>query len=1039
MKKNSFKIGVILAYVLIIVNLVYGFIVTPFLVKQLNPTNYGAYKTISSLTGMIAVLDFGISSAVVRFVSKYYSEKDKENESKYLGACFYQCIFIIIFLLIAGLILYTQLTNIYGDAELGTEVDPGLVVSKKIFILLILNCAISIPGEIFNAVIVGHKKYAFANLTKTLKMVVQLILILVVVPMKVWDGSAVSICFVLLLTTVLFVVVDFLYVCLKLKLKITFRIKKENKWIFKESFVFMLLTFIQSVLIQFEGNLDVVLIAKYINSDSVTLYSIALLFYSTFNHLSTAISNLILPKVSQIIADGGSNKDLEDLTIRIGRIQFMMLGAALLGFISLGQLFIRVWQGDGFDIVWPLATILLTATFIPLFQNGCLAILRAKNKIMFRTIAIAVGTIFNFVFTLLSVSIFPCSNEMKLIFACLGTAISLIGANIIAMNIYYKKVLELDVLRIFKGIFSKTWLCLIPPFIITFMYGRVVSFTWLNFFIGVFIFVIIYGLLLFVYGFNNHERKMFFAKLLFSNSKERIYQNDNHKLVLYPIVDRENIESIYLNLEKKYNLNNKPNVNPVNGVFNETTILIDETVDNAYSHNPDKQFNGKSIRDYKNIIIICHSELKNKYKKAYGFGVSMDEKIFSKRITIHPIDINSFNKNTFKSKYFFKGLALGMLTFFSCFGVISVSSNHLPEVVSIAQSKKISINERYVCKIKPSTYPIYPQFSKDFIQDRSKAPSLNYFYSSNYGYGSYYAYVHNESFKPLHYMDGSNEIPFNMFASNSLYLNKVDSFANHGLDLICFSEQYEEKDINTVVVTDDFANHRYGSPDNALGKTIDVKLYYTDPNKRTQRNFKIVGVYKKSSALNFCVDCSAVDSFFTNISTIEMGWAGLEYMINMPSSEEKSKDTYLTINQLLDNYSYTPAFYVWNKESRTLEIDSSSAFYKYRNYYMSPTHITLIVVFSLLLILSFVFTARSLKLKMSNISLFRKHKAGFSLSFILSIMIAMILSLFMCAFWSHKLYTFSLIILPIIFSSIYIIVIPRLIVWIGDSLRNEAS
>ena len=94
MKKNSFKIGVVLAYVLIVVNLVYGFIVTPFLVKQLNPTNYGVYKTISSLTGMIAVLDFGISSAVVRFVSKYYSEKDKENESKYLGACFYQCNFI---------------------------------------------------------------------------------------------------------------------------------------------------------------------------------------------------------------------------------------------------------------------------------------------------------------------------------------------------------------------------------------------------------------------------------------------------------------------------------------------------------------------------------------------------------------------------------------------------------------------------------------------------------------------------------------------------------------------------------------------------------------------------------------------------------------------------------------------------------------------------------------------------------------------------------------------------------------------------------
>ncbi len=232
MKKNSFKIGVILAYVLIAVNLVYGFIVTPFLVKQLNPTNYGVYKTISSLTGMIAVLDFGISSAVVRFVSKYYSEKDKENESKYLGACFYQCIFIVIFLLVAGIILYSQLTNIYGDAELGREVDPGLVISKRIFILLMVNCALSIPGEIFNAIIIGHKKYAFANLTKALKMVVQLVLIFVIVPMKIWDGSAVSVCFVLLLTTISFVTLDFLYICLKLKIKVSFVLTKDSKWIF---------------------------------------------------------------------------------------------------------------------------------------------------------------------------------------------------------------------------------------------------------------------------------------------------------------------------------------------------------------------------------------------------------------------------------------------------------------------------------------------------------------------------------------------------------------------------------------------------------------------------------------------------------------------------------------------------------------------------------------------------------------------------------------------------------------------------------------
>ncbi len=377
-----------------------------------------------------------------------------------------------------------------------------------------------------------------------------------------------------------------------------------------------------------------------------------------------------------------------------------------------------------------------------------------------------------------------------------------------------------------------------------------------------------------------------------------------------------------------------------------------------------------------------------------------------------------------------------MLSFFSCFGVISVTSNHLPEVSSIAQAQKITPDERYVCKIKPSTYPVYPQFSKDFIQGRSKIPSLDYFYSSNYGYSTYYAYVQNDSFKPLHYLDGSAEIPFNMFTSNTLYLNNKDSFSNHGLELLCFSENYEEKATNVIAVSDDFANRRFGSIENAIEKTIDVKLYFTDLNKRTQRNFRIVGVYKKSNSLNYCVDYSTFDSFFTNISTAELGWGGLEYMITMPSSEEKSKEAYLTINQLVDNYSYEPVFYIWNKNSKTFEVDSNSAFFKSRNYYMSSTHITIIVVFSLMMVLSFVLTLCSSRLKVANITFFRKYRIGISISYILSIIITMILALIMCVFWSHKLYSFNLVILPIIFSSLYIFIIPRIIVWIGESLKK---
>ena len=64
---NQVKWGIILSYLLILLNTLFGFLVTPYMISCLGEAEYGVYKTISSLTASLMVLDLGLGSTVTRY------------------------------------------------------------------------------------------------------------------------------------------------------------------------------------------------------------------------------------------------------------------------------------------------------------------------------------------------------------------------------------------------------------------------------------------------------------------------------------------------------------------------------------------------------------------------------------------------------------------------------------------------------------------------------------------------------------------------------------------------------------------------------------------------------------------------------------------------------------------------------------------------------------------------------------------------------------------------------------------------------------
>ena len=115
--------------------------------------------------------------------------------------------------------------------------------------------------------------------------------------------------------------------------------------------------------------------------------------------------------------------------------------------------------------------------------------------------------IFNLFITIIGV------QKIGAIAACIGTAIGLICANIIAMNIYYYKVLKLNVFRIFKNIFERTWLCCALSSFVLYISNLFVCGNWIAWLIKVAIFCIIYAITLVLYGLNDTEKNVLLGKI----------------------------------------------------------------------------------------------------------------------------------------------------------------------------------------------------------------------------------------------------------------------------------------------------------------------------------------------------------------------------------------------------------------------------------------------------------------------------------------------------------------------------------------------
>lgn len=209
----------------------------------------------------------------------------------------------------------------------------------------------------------------------------------------------------------------------------------------------------------------------------------------------------MLPTVTGVLSQRDGMAKVVNVIIKAGKAQFVLLGAALTGFICIGKDFVFVWMGEGYEDVYFITLILLIPSMFELCINVCHSILRAQNRLGFRTGVVIASAILNAILTVILV------NVWSYVGAAVATACSHIVCSLIIMNLYYSKVIQLPMLQIYKSIVGRVSVCLLISGMCLFGFSRFVNGSWLAIVADIVVFCIVYGIMLLAFGLDGDDKK----------------------------------------------------------------------------------------------------------------------------------------------------------------------------------------------------------------------------------------------------------------------------------------------------------------------------------------------------------------------------------------------------------------------------------------------------------------------------------------------------------------------------------------------------
>lgn len=491
---NKKAMGVLFSYLLIVVDILVALLFVPYLLSSLGDDEYGLYRLLYSTASYLTVLDFGLGGTITRYIVKFKTEGDLRKQENFMAMG------LIIYGLLAAatMVVSVVIVSIIPAMYAASIPAEKMTQAQLIFLVMCGSHAITLFSHAYTGLFSAYERFTYTKASNIIKIIVRVLLL--IFGLKFFK-TALLVALVDFALAATLLVIHCFYARFSVKCKI-----KLNKWdgsLAKEALVFTSAILIQSVINQFNTNVDSMVLGMFTTTAVVAMYSLVLQLYNMYSGFSTAISTVYLPTISAAVFKGADDKAITAKVIEPSRIQTVVLLLAASGFILFGQDFVLLWVGPGYENVYLLVCLLMISSVPNLSQNTITSVLKAKNKLHGKTLILVASTVVNFIITLILVPLLGALG------AVIGTCFSMILGYSVALNIYYHKVIHINMWTFYKktysGIVPATLLCMVVGFGIS----RILPLTgWLGFVSEALIYVAVFAVAMYFIGLNQGEKQM---------------------------------------------------------------------------------------------------------------------------------------------------------------------------------------------------------------------------------------------------------------------------------------------------------------------------------------------------------------------------------------------------------------------------------------------------------------------------------------------------------------------------------------------------
>jgi len=342
-----------------LINTLLSMVAVIIISRALGPHDFGVVAIFNTILGtMVGLTELGLSTAAVKLISENLT-RDRHHADVIMRVIFFMELASGAVVALIGILFSVQIANALGGPHLLFAVRMGFLAG-----------AVTSAAAFFGPFFAAHKQFvknALVNFTGGVFKAGSVVLMLA---LSILSLRHVIIAYTL--TPILFFAVAYLFVPRGFHNKGT---KQEEKEAVVEIFHYSKWIFLSYVATSIGGNMDTFLISHYKGSAAVGIYTAGQQLVTVMPMIISAISTVILPKLTQLETRAEYEKIVVKLLVGMAAIALVLSPG-----IIFGQIPIKLIFGNRFLASIGIFKIFLTAYLVALFSNTIAVVLYARSR-----------------------------------------------------------------------------------------------------------------------------------------------------------------------------------------------------------------------------------------------------------------------------------------------------------------------------------------------------------------------------------------------------------------------------------------------------------------------------------------------------------------------------------------------------------------------------------------------------------------------------------------------------------------------------------